>query len=337
MIKEYTWLGVVVAIVLFSGCSGKKYFEPTQTYKASGAISGHKGKSLYLTRDGVTFNNQTYISKKGAGSLILSKGDRYIGENGSFVLVTNIEGKLSLISKKSKKISKTIEFNVPVVSASIKGNKIVYLLQDNTFGIYNTSSDEKIIESKSDDTFAVDARIANPMFVDNLAVIPTLDGKILIVDINNPENAKVIYISSKANLNNVIYLSRMGNLLVAATPNRVMTIGSAEGEFDDGISEVAISNGAIYVFTKAGEIVKFSKDLKALARAKFKFAHFSVATAFGGRVYAMDQQGSLIVLSADLKKHRIYDVGEVKDFAFISGNKIYKDNKVITLSKLSYE
>jgi len=335
--KKYTWLVILVSILLLSGCSSKKYFEPTKTYKASGAISSHKGKLLYLTRDGVTFNNQTYISKRGAGSLILSKGDVYIGEDKSYILATNIDGKLTLISKKSKKIIKTIEFNVPVVSAAIKGNKIVYLLQDNTFGIYNTSTNEKSIESKSDDTSAVDARIANPIFVDNLAVIPTLDGKILIVDINNPENAKVIYISSKANLNNVIYLSRMGNLLIAATPNRVMTIGSAEGEFDEGISEVAISNGSIYLFTKAGEIVKFSKELKVLARTKFKFAHFSVATAFGGRVYAMDQQGSLIVLSGDLKKHRIYDVGEVKDFAFISGNKIYKDNRVIALSKLSHE
>jgi hypothetical protein len=333
--KNITYLALAALLFSLTGCGGKKYFEPTKTYKASGAISGHKGKSLYLTREGVTFNNQTYINKKSSGSVILNKGDRYLGENSKYVLVTNILGKLSLISKKSKKIVKTIEFHVPVVSVAMKSGKIVYLLQDNTFGIYQISNDEKIIESKSDDTYAVDARIATPMFVDNLAVIPTLDGKILIVDINQPENAKVIYISSKANLNNVIYLSRMGNLLVAATPNRVMTIGSAEGEFGEGISEVALSNNSIYVFTKAGEIIKFSPDLKRLARAKFKFAHFSVATAFGGRVYAMDQQGSLIVLSADLKKHRIYNVDKVEDFAFVSGHKIYKDNKIISLDKLS--
>jgi len=333
--KQFTWIGAgIVSLLLLSGCSSKKYFEPKQTYKPTNAVSGHKGKSVYLTRDGVTFNNQTYINKKTLGSVILRKGDLYLGENGSYVMVSNIEGKLSLISKRSKKVVKTIDFQVPVVSASIKSGKIVYLLQDNTFGIYKIANDEKIIESKSDDTSAVDARIANPIFVDNLAVIPTLDGKILILDINNPENAKVIYVSSKANLNNIIYLSRMGNLLVAATPNRVMTIGSAEGEFSEGISEVALSNKSIYVFTKAGEIIRFNSELKALSRAKFKFAHFSVATALKGRVYAMDQQGSLIVLSADLKKHRIYDVGEVEDFAFVSGNRIYKDNKVISLDKL---
>lgn len=331
--KRTVWIAITT-LLIFSGCGSKKYFEPAKTYSAKSAISGHKGKSVYLTRDGVTFNNRTYIGAKGPGSVVLDKGDLYLGENSTYVIVSNIEGKLSLISKKSKKRVKTIEFQVPVVSAAIKSGKIVYLLQDNTFGIYKIANDEKIIESKSDDTFAVDARIANPIFVDNLAVIPTLDGKILIVDMNNPENAKVIYVSSKTNLNNLIYLSRVGNLLVVATPHRVMTIGSAEGEFAEGISEVSISNKSIFVFTKAGEIIKFSPELKILAKAKFKFAHFSVATAFGDRVYAMDQKGSLIVLSADLKKHRIYDVGDVEDFAFVSGDKIYKDNSIISLRKL---
>ncbi len=332
--KQFGWITLAIAVLLFSGCSGKKYFEPEQTFKPTGAISGHKGKAIYLTRDGVTFDTRTYISKRGAGAFTLRAGDHYLSESASYVLTANREGKLSVISRSSKKVIKTITFDFPVVSAGIKSGKIVYLLQDNTFGIYKLSSGEKLIESKSDDAFAVDARIASPIFVDNLAVIPTLDGKLLIIDMQSPENAKVIYVSSKTNLNNIIYLSRTGNTLVAATPNRLMIIGSAEGEFSEGISEVAIANNAIYVFTKAGEVVKFSSSLKELARKKFKFAHFSVATAFGGRVYAMDQKGSLIVLNSALTKSRIYDVGKVKDFAFVSGHKIYKDNKVISLDKL---
>jgi len=332
--KLFVWISVAVAVLLFSGCSGKKYFEPEKTFKPTGAVSGHKGKMVYLTRDGVTFDTRTYISKRGAGTLALGAGEHYLSENASYVLVTNRAGKLSVISKSSKKVVKNIPFHVPVVSAGMKSGKIVYLLQDNTFGIYKLSTSEKLIESKSDDAFAVDARIASPIFVDNLAVIPTLDGKLLIIDMQSPENAKVIYVSSKTNLNNIIYLSRMGNTLVAATPNRLMIIGSAEGEFSEGISEVAIANNAIYVFTKAGEVVKFSSSLRELARKKFKFAHFSVATAFGGRVYAMDQKGSLIILNSALTKSRIYDAGKIKDFAFVSGHKIYKDNKVISLDKL---
>ena len=330
--KQFIW--IVAAILLLAGCSGKKYFEPAQTLKPTGAINGHKGNEVYVTRNGVTFDNGSYISRRGPGSVILGRGEHYLGESSGYILTGNGRGRLSLISKKSKKRVKTVSFDAPVVSAAVKGGNIVYLLQDNTFGIYKISSGQKLIENKSEDTYAVDARIASPIFVDNLAVIPTLDGKLLILDMNSPENARVIYVSSKTKLNNIIYLSRMGNTLVAATPSRVMIIGSNEGEFTEGISEVSIANGSIYVFTKAGEIVRFSSSLKELARKKFKFAHFSAAAAIGKRVYALDQKGSLIVLNSSLSKKRIYDVGKVKDFAFVSGHRIYKDNEVIYLDKL---
>jgi len=331
------YLLTIIAIILtfaLTGCSGKKYFEPENTLKASGAVNGHKGKAVYLTRDGVTFDNKSYIAKNSAGSFVLKSGEVYLSESAGYVLTTNRGGRLSLINKKSKKVSQVVDFGVPVVSAAVKNGLLVYLLQDNTFGIYKLSTKTKLVENKAEDAFAVDARIASPIFIDNLAVVPTLDGKLLIMDMYNPENAKVIYISSESRLNNVIYLSRMGNLLVASTPNRVMTIGSAEGEFTQGISEVAISKGAIYLFTKSGEIIKVNSALEKLAYKKFKFAHFSAATAFGGRVFALDQKGSLIVMDANLKKHRIYDVGEVDKFAFVSGHKIYKDDRVISLDKL---
>jgi hypothetical protein len=330
--KQIFWIAAV--LLLFGGCSGKKYFEPAQVLKPAGALSGHKGHEVYVTRNGVTFDNGTYISHRGPGRVALGLNKHYLGESPSYIIVANGAGKLSLISKKSKKVVHTVNFDAPVVSAAIKNGKIVYLLQDNAFGIYRISNKEKLIENKSEDAFAVDARIASPIFVDNLAVIPTLDGKLLILDMQNPENARVIYVSSKSKLNNIIFLSRVGNTLVAATPSRIMIIGSAEAEVTEGISEVSIANHAIYVFTKSGEIIKYSSTLKQLARKKFKFAHFSAATAFGGRVYGLDQQGSLIVLNSALTKKRIYDVGEVKDYAFVSGHRIYKDNMVITLDKL---
>ena len=203
--KLFVWVSIAIAALLFSGCSGKKYFEPKQTFKPAGAVSGHKGKAVYLTRDGVTFDTRTYIGKRGAGTLTLGADEHYLSENASYVLTANRAGKLSVISKSSKKVIKTIPFDIPVVSAGIKSGKIVYLLQDNTFGIYKLSTGKKLVESKSDNAFAVDARIASPLFVDNLAVVPTLDGKLLIIDMNSPENAKVIYVSSKTNLNNIIY------------------------------------------------------------------------------------------------------------------------------------
>jgi hypothetical protein len=93
----------------------------------------------------------------------------------------------------------------------------------------------------------------------------------------------------------------------------------------------------IYLFTKEGEIIKLNKSLEKVKETKFKFAHFSVATAFGGKVFALDQRGSLIVTDSSLSKSKIFDVGEVENPAFISGSKLYKDGDIIELSQLGYE
>jgi outer membrane protein assembly factor BamB len=108
-------------------------------------------------------------------------------------------------------------------------------------------------------------------------------------------------------------------------------------EYRANISEVAVNNGKVYLFTKEGKVVALSRHLKVVGTSKFKFAHFSAGTAFDGRVFALDQQGSLIVLNSDLTKSKIYDVGAVDEPAFITGTKLYKDGKVIELSKLGYE
>jgi hypothetical protein len=245
---------------------------------------------------------------------------------------------LKVLDKKSKKTVHTVSFDFPVVSASLKNGVIAYVLNNNTFGLYKISPKQKLIESPSEVTYAIDTRTPSPIFIDNLAVMPMLDGKLIIVDIYNPDNAKVVYLSSYRAFNNIIYLKRVGNTLISATSKKIMTLGdSGQHEYHANISEVASTRHNIYLFTKEGKIIRLNHMLKVLSKKKFKFSHFSVATVYNTRVYALDQKGSLIVLSADLSRYKIYDVGEVESPAFIAGSKLYKDGKVIDLSKLGYE
>jgi hypothetical protein len=113
--------------------------------------------------------------------------------------------------------------------------------------------------------------------------------------------------------------------------------GEGRGEHMANISEAAVSGSTVYLFTKEGDILKLNTALETLSKTKFKFAHFSLATAFGGKVYAVDQKGSLIVLNSELDRHKIYDIGAIDKPAFISGTKLYKDGDIIELSKLGYE
>ncbi len=336
--KGLSLLALAIAGLLFSGCSSKKYFEPEQTFSASNASTSYGGSMSDLSREGGTLKSGQYISKAGVSTVNLGEGYRFLNENDSYILATNAEGILKIIDKQTKETVRAVSLKVPVVSATINNDVIAYILNSNTFGIYQMSDNRKVVESRSEATFAIDTRAASPIFIDGLVVMPMLDGKLIIVNIQDTENAKVVYLSTEKAFNNIIYLSRKGNTMIAATPKKLLTLGSGgQMEYSANISEVAYDNGTIYLFTKEGEILALNSDLEKVGEAKYKFAHYSVATAFDGRVYGLDQGGSLIVMDSALTKHKIYDLGEVDEPAFISGTKLYKDGDIIELSKLGYE
>jgi hypothetical protein len=325
-------------MVLLSGCSSKQYFEPENTYSASIAESGYEGVITTVNRYGATLEDGRYIDSHGISTIRLGEGYRFVNESSRYLLAANEEGTLKVIDKRNGKENKKIVFDMPVVSAAIKNGLIAYVLNNNVFGLYDLHKDKKVMENRSERTYAIDARAAAPLFIDTLVVMPMLDGKLVIFDVNDPEMAKVVYLSSEKIFNNIVYLSRTGDTLVSATPKKILTLG-AEGEYDHraNIAEVVLSDGDIYLFTKEGLIVRYTIFFEEKAHKKFKFAQFSAATVTGGRVYALDKQGSLIVLDKKLKKHKIYDVGEVESPVFIAGNKLYKDGTIIHLDKLGYE
>lgn len=336
--KNTVFVSLFASLLFFSGCSSKKYFEPENTFSASHASKSFGTNIVDLSRDGGTLDDGRFLGKAGISPIQLGEGFRFLNESKNHVLAANPEGILKIIDKKTKEPIRAVSLHTPVVSATIKNGVIAYILNSNTFGIYLMKENRKIVENRSERTFAIDTRAASPMFIENLAVMPMLDGKLIIVNISDTENAKVVYISSEPAFNNVIHLSRMGNTMVAATPKRLITLGT-EGKLDykANISEVVVSNSRIYLFTKEGQVIALSENLEVVGKTKFKFAQYAVGAAFDGRVYALDQQGSLIVLNQDLTKYKIYDLGAVDEPAFITGTKLYKDGKVIDLSKLRYE
>jgi len=325
------------ALILFSGCSSKHYFEPEQTYSVESDVTSYGSIITDLSRDGATLQNGHYIGRKGVSRITLGEGYRFLSENGAYVLAGNDEGKLKILNQKSGKMLRTVDLKIPIVSASIHNGTVAYILNNNAFGIYRIQGDKKVIENQSGVTYAIDTRAASPLFIDALVVMPMLDGKLVIMDSEDPVDAKVIYLSSDKVFNNIIYLSRSGDTLVAATPKKLITVGvDGEMEYRANISDVAISGGTIYLFTKEGEIVKLNRQLEEKGKKKFKYAHFAVSAAVGKKIYALDQQGSLIVLSPDLASYKIYDLDEVENPVCISGSKLYKDGKIIDLSRLTY-
>jgi WD40 repeat protein len=328
---------VILVGLLLIGCSGSKSFKPKKVFVLNAKASSYKEQILSQNRYGATLVYGHFIDKYGVSKIVLPRGFVYLNSSKNKILCSS-DNILRIIDRKTAKVIADIKTNVPTISATMRGNLVAYISNDNSFGLYNIKTKKTIVKSDVGDSIAINAKAAAPIFVDNLVVMPMLDGKLVIVDINNIENINKVYISSDGVFNNIIYLSRIGDNLVAATQYKVITLGTiGEFEYASNLSDVAINKGYIYLFGKNGEIIKLDIKLNKIASAKFDYARYSAVSAFDDKVVALDKTGALIVLSSDLKKHRIYDMGEVKNPVYINANKLYKDGKIIDLSKISYE
>ena len=328
----------ILILIFISGCSGKKYFEPKNTQSASFAISNTGKEAASIMRDGITFTDGTFLTRSGMGKFKLPEGFHYVTQSSKYVLAADERGNIHIYDRNSGKLIKQNRLKMPLISAGIRGDKIYYIQQDNIFGIYSISQNKSLISAKVGRAYAVDTRIANPITVGNLVVVPTLDGKLLIINPSNPKKAGGIAIGKSFNLNNIIFLSKIGNRIIAATPSKVIS-ASPQGmnKFSASVADVTISGGNIYLLTRRGEVIKLSPTLKVLAKKKFNYAQFAAIAVVNGKVYALDRSGVLIVMDSSFKKYRIYDIGSVSDYAFVDGAKLYKDGIVVNLSKLSYE
>ncbi|ADV47246.1 PQQ-binding-like beta-propeller repeat protein [Nitratifractor salsuginis] len=334
--------GALAGALLLGGCgssffNSRKSFEPEQTLSASSAITPFDKEAVDVRRDGVTFEDGSFLTRSGLSSIRLPKGFRFVTRSGNKVLAADDTGAFKVIDARSGKVIHSGKLNYPLVSAAIRGNRIFYVSQDNRFGVYSLSAKKSLISAKVGRAFAVDTRIANPISLGNMLVVPTLDGKLLILNPANPRQAGGIAIGSSSNLNNVIFLTKLGNRIIAATPGKLISAAPGSNhKYEAPVADVTVSGHTIYLLTVDGRVIKLSPTLKVLAQSKFPYAQFATIAVVGGKVYALDRSGALIVMDPSLKKSRIYDVGSVDDYAFVAGHKLYKDDEVIDLSKLGY-
>ena len=327
-------LASTIATLLFAGCSSKQYYDPEQTSSLSSSNMGDE--LIHYSRDGATLASGKILTKTQTVNLKLEKGFYFINNTKNAAITADLQGNCNIVTEKGTVAS--AKFPKAMVAGTLIDQYLVYVLQNNNYGIYDFKENKVIYNNKSNKAYAIDRRIANPLKVDNLAVIPTLDGKIIILDLSTRKIAKEMYVSTEKSLNNIIFLGQLGNTLIAATPNKVLSLSSkGKKELNKAVSEVSISNGKLFIFAKDGNIMKLDESLSVISEKKFKFAHFSVGTVDSEKIYGLDKQGYLVVANRSLSKHKVYNMSDVEGFAFVSAGKLYHDGEIIDLSKLSYE
>ena len=318
-----------LALVLFTACSGKKYYEPKETSDDIELNKSSIGSSIKsFNRIGGTLEDNKFITKAGVSNTELPEGFQFLNttEDGK-IIATNYIDKI-LIGNEEKPMKD------PIVAASVKNNKLAVIHSNNTMELIDLTSNKTLFKEYLPISLANDTRIANPLFFGNLILFPTLNGRVLIVSSTNNEQIKNIAVDHEHEINNIIELGVIENeqTLIVASSNKIVSISPKEILSKNyRIRDVVVSGKDIYVATIDGQLIKLSSSLEEVAKKKYKYAKVHTL-AFTNSLYAVESQGFLINIDKDFKKDTVYDFSFDNEERMIAiGNTIYYGSDKIIL------
>ncbi len=314
-------------LFLFAGCSSKEYYEPEDTvgdYNStkSTALSG---SITYINKDGATLDSQNIITKRGVSNFKIPEGYKFLNIVEDTVIASNYKDTV-LVGDKEIKVDSV------VVAATVNNNKLALLFSDNSIMLYDMNTEKTLLKEYYTHSFVNDTRIANPYFMSNIILFPTLDGKIIVVSDSTNKVVRNIVVDPNGQFNNIIFLDVVDDTLVAATGNKVISVGQGVLNLKDyNIRDIITKDKNIYIATIDGQIIKTDISLNIIDRRKYKFAKF-YSLAFGESLYALESQGFLIKISKDFKTDTIYDFDFDNEEKVIAiGDTIYYNDEAITL------
>ena len=317
------------ALLLFTGCSGKKYFEPEDVSSNIELNEESLPASIKsMNKIGATLEDNKIITEKGISQIELPEGFEFLNTTSDGkIIVTNHINKLLIGDK-------TITLKDVPVAASLKNEKLAVVYANNSIELIDINANKTLFKEYLQLSLANDTRIANPHFMGNLILFPTLNGKVIIVSSLNNESVKNISVDPDNEFNNIISLNVIESTqtLIVASPNKIVSISPKEvlsKEYD--LRDIIVKKDNVYIATVDGQIIKLTANLELVAKKKYKYAKIH-ALAFTNSLYAVESQGFLINISDDFKKDTIYDFSFDNEERMISiGNRIYFGNDYITL------
>ena len=237
------------------------------------------------------------------------------------------------------------------ISASLKGNLLAFVTTDNTSHIIslesstdfanvdlakdesadkdfensgeNSESYKSVFSQKGSAVLAVNQLIAAPLFLDSVVVFPTLDGRILVVSLQNYETQRNIIVSSEKFFNNIIYLQGDDVRIFAATPKKLISIVSGQQfSYQEDIKDITFANGYLYALTLEGKIAQLDHTLREVNTKKFEYASLEGMSVANNVLYTYEKNGSFIIaLDLENFSHKVYQAQDT--FGKMMSNKIH--------------
>ncbi len=317
--------------LIFSACSTKEVYEPKKLEKDWQIYESADEKIIDKSLNIALLDNAKVLVKKGILNVEVPSGHRVLSYSGGWIITASIDGKMLLTSEQNSSIKEEFDLKKTLASASVDGDYLAVLFADNEIAVYSIASKKLLFKEQGGKSLTVDTRIVNPHFMNDLVLFSTLDGKIIIVNINLKKKLRTVIVSSEENFNNIIYFNIIDNKIIAATSYKILSMATKEIRVKYEIRDIVYDGKDIFITTKQGEVISLSSDLQVKRKIKFPFAHFLGVIPHEEKLYILEKEGYMIVLDKDLENYSVHEV-DIKDgFIFVSGKVFYVADEKISV------
>jgi len=285
----------------------------------------HIGSNAALLEDG------TVLAKDGVINVEVDASSRLLSDSDGWIISAQIDGNLTLSNIQDPTNKINFELKKTIASASVNENMLAVLFADSEMALYDINTKELILKEQGTKSLAVDSRIATPHFMKSLVLFSTLDGKVVIINIEKKKKLRTIIVATEDNFNNVIYFNVIDNKIIAATGTKILSLASKEIRVKYEIRDMIYDVKDICITTKQGEVISLTPDMQVNAKIKFPFAHFMGLISHKDKLYLLEKEGYLIELSKDLLEYNIYEVDIEDGFIFVGDKNFYIADEYISV------
>jgi len=314
-----------------SACSTKEVYKPKivgddwQKYESAREDVVDVASNIALLKD------RSVLSRSGHIDVEIPESHRVIAHSDKWVISASIDGNTTLTSVADKTLQESMDLKKTIATANVEGDVLAVLFADNEMALYDIPTQTALFKEQGSSASVVDSRIVPPHFMNGLVLYATLDGKIVIVNIELKKRLRTVIVSSEDNFNNIIYSLVLDNKVIAATPYKILSMSQKDLRAKYEIRNVAYDEKYLYITTKQGEVIALTPDLQVDSKVKFPFAHFLGMISLDDKLYILEQEGYMIVVDKKSFDFSVHEVDMSDGFIFVGENLFYVNDEKILL------
>lgn len=317
--------------MIFSGCSTKEVYEPKSVERSWDKENAMEAAIVDRAYNVALLDNRKVLDKDGINDIVIDEDKRVVSESDAWIISASIDGNVSLLSKEDSNQTKNIDLKDTIAAASVKDNFLAVLFANNDMALYDLNTKELLLKEQGGKSLAVDMKIVNPYFLNDLVIFSTLDGKVVIVNTTLKKRLRSVIISSQDKFNNVIYFTMIDNKIIAATGTKILSLAQKEIRQKYEIRSITDDAKVIYIATKQGNIISLTPELEVINKIKLPFAHILGMISVDDKLYLIEKEEYVIEVDKKTFDYKVYDSDFSEGFVYVGDKAFYVDDTQITL------